>query len=111
MKNDLHLFERISRPRRIQDFLIDKQRTKAGSAESINALFKKSFELIKFCDDGERKKNASKGEATSNHLIIFPPRQSFVLGSHFKRKKMKISPPLFIDFICRTQCVRLTDIK
>jgi hypothetical protein len=56
------------------DFLIDSGQ-KAGSAEStFNALFKKSFELIKFCDDGgEKSSRRTTGEQQS--FNNFPPRQ------------------------------------
>lgn len=86
--------------------------TKAASAESFNALFKKSFELIKFCDDGERRKRFEHGSRNNNHLAIFHRvnRQKAFCTRSLSLAKRNFSVPIFIDFICHTQYVRLTDI-
>lgn len=97
-------------------------RTKGGQCrKALSALFKKSFELIKFPRRTKRfslrvpmprRQRRSVQQSFNN----FPLRQARFSLSYFVARvsrylSREISPLIFIDFICLTQYARLTDIR
>jgi hypothetical protein len=80
-----------------------RQRTQKQKA---NALFKKSFELIKLLLMTAREKRVEKTE-NNNHLIIFHrvKKKPSLYLTRVRERKLKLKflrALIFIDFICHT---------